>query len=101
MRRENEPAGLKPFGETVREQRQKKGLTQAEVASFIGKTIPFVSAIENGREKSAAPTTVIKWADALGLNRRRLLRIGAPTKMHLWETALAAASPYGTERKAS
>ncbi len=76
------------FGAAVRSARLRQGKTQLNVSMVIGKTIPFISGIETGRFKSAAPETIIAWADCLGLNRKRLLKLGAPRRYRAWTTAI-------------
>lgn len=75
------------FGMAVKSGRARKGATQAQVAEAAEVSIPFISAVENEREKSAAPGTIIKIAEFLDLDRERLLKVGAPRRVHQWRDA--------------
>jgi transcriptional regulator with XRE-family HTH domain len=88
------------FGQIVRRYRVAQHRTQADVAQAIGTSTPFVSAVENGRYKSAAPATVVKWADFLGIPRSALLRLGAPKRVKDWQTAIAESDGQPRARKA-
>src|SRR5688500_4940234 len=92
------PKSRNTLGTVVQRARRLCRRTQAEVAEAIGKSIPFVSAVENGREQSALPETLIKWADFLGIERLDLLKLGAPKRVREWTEALAAGDD---ERRAS
>jgi len=59
-------------GRWLRELRERRGLSQRELALKVGAEFTFVSQIENGRCRMP-PTRYLDWADALGVNPRELV----------------------------
>jgi transcriptional regulator with XRE-family HTH domain len=57
---------------TLREARQRRGLTQEQLESLSGVTQANISAIERGAVQDPNSSTLIKLADALGLDPRAL-----------------------------
>ena len=59
-------------GRRLREERLKAGLTQAEVAVYLGVGAPHISKVENGRERPSE-VTVRRYAELLHLDLDSLL----------------------------
>jgi len=70
-RQENETQDLrKQAGLWLRQQREKSGLSQTELAERVGvEYYSFISQIENGRGRIPS-TRYAQWADALQMNRK-------------------------------
>jgi predicted transcriptional regulator len=66
-------------------------MTQKILASKAGVKPHFVCDLEAGRKDSARPATIVKFADALGIDREELLRIGAPRTVRQWQRAIEKA----------
>ena len=56
-------------GRWLRELRQKRGLSQRELAQKVGAQFTFVSQVESGRCRMP-PERYLVWADALGMTPR-------------------------------
>lgn len=63
---------LSIFGENVRTRRKERGLTQAQLASALSVTQPYVAQIESGK-RSTALEMLAPLADALGTTPDALL----------------------------
>ncbi|AGG05936.1 helix-turn-helix domain-containing protein [Dehalococcoides mccartyi] len=63
------------FGQTLRELRQKAGITQRELASRIGMDFSYISKIENDRLPSPAADTIVTISRALNESPEQLLAL--------------------------
>ena len=71
----------------IKAARGARGVSQAALAASVGVTTPFICDIENGRRESASPRVLLLLAAQLGINRRKLLRIGASKHVQEWLAA--------------
>jgi len=62
----------KRFGEYVRELREKKGMSQKELAEMVGATSSYICAIERGTKPAPPYWTVKRIAEALELDPEEL-----------------------------
>ena len=60
-------ADLKKIGENIRKAREKKKMSQTELADRVGWDLPNVSRLESGGTNATAKT-LIKVAKAIGIN---------------------------------
>ena len=96
--------GVESFGQSLRENRRRVGLTQAELAAKIGVSNTYISALESGR-KQAPPRALVEalaaslevsaeslWGAARAEREARLrLRInGVPTSLRVSATSSSA-----------
>ena len=65
------------FGRRLAEYRKSRGLTQEEVAEFLGYSRPTYIAIEKG-ERTTRPDEIIKLASFFGRKVNELVRPGEP-----------------------
>ncbi len=63
------------FGETVRQLRISKGLSQRELAARVNRNFTYISKIEAGKVPPPAEEVIIALADALGAEREQLLAL--------------------------
>ena len=61
------------IGEKIKHWRQKKGLTQNQLAEKAGLTIATIGRIETGIRQGTNITTLQRMADALGISLDKLL----------------------------
>ena len=61
------------IGEKIKHWRQKKGLTQNQLAEKAGLTIATIGRIETGIRQGSNITTLQRMADALGISLDKLL----------------------------
>lgn len=66
------PAALVALGASIRDARQRKGMTQAVLADELGLSVAYVSLIERAG-RNPPWTTVVAIAKALGLPVARLV----------------------------
>jgi transcriptional regulator with XRE-family HTH domain len=64
---------LKRFGETLREHRQRAGLSQEKLAAKAGIDRTYVGGAERG-ERNVALVNIVRLAEALGTTPAELLR---------------------------
>lgn len=70
-----------PLGRRLRAERGRHGLSQDELALRAGVSPASVSGLETGRVKDPIPRTLVRIADAMGLDAGELLDLAAmPTK---------------------
>ena len=75
---------MTPFGEKLREHRNRKGVTLKTLALDLGVTAAYLSALETGRRGLPAPGLVMQICGALGLiwdeaeELKRLVAISHP-----------------------
>ena len=74
----------------LREIRQRKFLTQQQLADKIGTTKANISRLENGTQEPR-PSTVLRLAEALGVAPEELVNWGSRTEAQGAETGKAAA----------
>src|SRR5262245_7736470 len=65
------------FAQTLREARQKAGLSQAALGQKAGLTAPYISLLESGRRRPPSPHQVERLARALALDPAPLLEQAA------------------------
>jgi transcriptional regulator with XRE-family HTH domain len=63
---------LKRFGETLREHRQRAGLSQEKLAAKAGIDRTYVGGAERG-ERNVALVNIVRLAEALNINAAELL----------------------------
>lgn len=64
---------MSPIRLSVREWREKRDLTQAQLAGHAGVRVATLSDIENGKAKGVQFKTLEKIANALGVNAAMLI----------------------------
>lgn len=64
---------LKRFGETLREHRQRAGLSQEKLAAKAGIDRTYVGGAERG-ERNVALVNIVRLAEALGVSPSELLQ---------------------------
>lgn len=79
---------LDTLGGAIRAARLKAKVTQKDLAAAAGVTEQYISIIENRGAGSAAPETIVKIAERLGVNARRLLKLAAPKSVRDWQDAI-------------
>ena len=87
--------GVDPLvlGHRVRHFRRRAGLTLAQLGERIGRPVPFLSQLENGKVE-ARLTTINDLADALGTTALELLDAEAPNRRAALEIALERAQRH-------
>jgi len=70
------------FGQVIRDRRRQSELTQAEVASRVGTSTPYVGHLESGK-RHPSDEIVTRLADALGFDRRELYFLANPKAREL------------------
>jgi transcriptional regulator with XRE-family HTH domain len=63
----------KTFGQSLRELRRSKGVSQRELAGKVGVDFSYISKLENDRLPPPAADTIVKICEALGIAPDRLL----------------------------
>ena len=86
-----ERAGARKFGDTIRERRRERNLTQREVARRIGTSSPYVGHLESGT-RHPSEDIVTRLADVLGFERRELFFMANPKAKELLHTPQREAS---------
>jgi transcriptional regulator with XRE-family HTH domain len=71
------PPTKNPFGQAVREARRRAGKTLADVGSYLGLSIPYLSEVERGTRAPLAPEKISLLASFLGADFRTLLQAAA------------------------
>ena len=66
---------MRSFGEMIRAQRRKLGLTQRQVADSIGVSDAYICSLESGRRCPPPYHTVVSIGETLELNVERLWKI--------------------------
>ena len=62
-----------PLNSKLRQARTNAGLTQGQLASFIGSSSTYVYLLESGRKTNPSLIVLKKWAKACGLGLKELL----------------------------
>ena len=65
--------GLKRLGLAIRKTRKEQGVTQAYLATCVGKSATTIARIERGENQSLDHKTVQTIADALGVSHLKLI----------------------------
>lgn len=60
------------MGYRIKEIREKKGMTQEELAEKSGVSRVTISGLESGKEKNASSKTLLKLASALGTSVEKI-----------------------------
>lgn len=81
----------KTFGQTLRELRRSKGISQRELADKIGVDFSYISKVENDRLPPPAADTIQKICDVLGILPDELLALTGKMPTQLKE--MLSASP--------
>lgn len=76
------------IGKRIRKARNKKGLTQGELAEMANVSSTHISHIENGATKLGLPT-IVDIANALDITVDRLLCDSIPTAKHEFKNELS------------
>ena len=63
----------KTFGQTLKEIRRGKGITQRELATAVGVDFSYISKVENDRMPPPAADTIVKICEKLGVSPDTLL----------------------------
>ena len=63
----------KTFGQTLKEIRRSKGVTQRELATTVGVDFSYISKVENDRMPPPAADTIVKICEKLGVPPDELL----------------------------
>lgn len=63
----------KTFGQTLKEIRRSKGVTQRQLASAVGVDFSYISKVENDRMPPPAADTIVKICEKLGVLSDELL----------------------------
>lgn len=63
----------KTFGQTLKEIRRGKGVTQRQLATAVGVDFSYISKVENDRMPPPAADTIVKICEALGVPADELL----------------------------
>lgn len=64
---------MKTFGQTLRELRRSRGVTQRELADQVGVDFSYISKVENDRLPPPSADTVVKICEALSVPPDELL----------------------------
>lgn len=72
-RERRETRFVRELGRRLRDHRESRGLTQAQLAKRAGVTADMLSRLENGRFQSPGMRTILRVADALGVSVGALL----------------------------
>lgn len=79
------------LGGEIRSARKAKRMTQAQLAQLCGIATSEVSEIETGAQpRIVKREAALKMADALGISRVHLLRLGRPEEWRFWERVFRA-----------
>ena len=63
----------KTFGQTLKEMRRSKGVTQRQLATAVGVDFSYISKVENDRMPPPAADTIVKICEKLGVSPDELL----------------------------
>ena len=63
----------KTFGQTLKEMRRSKGITQRQLAAAVGVDFSYISKVENDRMPPPAADTIVKICKKLGVPSDELL----------------------------
>jgi transcriptional regulator with XRE-family HTH domain len=83
--------GSKTFGQSLRELRRSKGVSQRELAGEVGVDFSYISKLENDRLPPPAADTIVKICEVLGVVPDPLL--AATGKMPTQIKEMVGASP--------
>ena len=83
----------KTFGQTLKEMRRSKGVTQRQLAAAVGVDFSYISKVENDRMPPPAADTIVKICEKLGVPPDELLamtgKIPTPIKESISENPAA------------
>ena len=83
----------KTFGQTLKEIRRSKGVTQRQLAAAVGVDFSYISKVENDRMPPPAADTIVKICENLGVPPDELLamtgKIPTPIKEAISENPAA------------
>ncbi len=83
----------KTFGQTLKNLRRSKGITQRELASAVGVDFSYISKVENNRMPPPAADTIVKICETLGIPPDKLLamtrKMPTPVKEAISENPIA------------
>jgi len=84
------------FAQLVRYYRQERGITQQQIAQQAGLSASYMTLLETGRRKNPSWRTVLKLAEAFGLNareRRALIRSAGYSEDTVRKTSVDLSPP--------
>jgi transcriptional regulator with XRE-family HTH domain len=74
------------FGQSLRELRRSKGISQRDLAEQVGVDFSYISKIENDRLPPPAADTIVKICDALDVSPDSLLALSGKIPSELRDT---------------
>jgi transcriptional regulator with XRE-family HTH domain len=84
-------AAPQPFPERLRQLRKEAGLTQQQLADFVGVSTAAVSCWETGIREVPAGNNLVRLAEALGLDPAEVMKVDGKSATALNEVRLLAA----------
>ena len=75
----------KTFGQTLKNLRRSKGITQRELASAVGVDFSYISKVENDRMPAPAADTIVRICEKLGVTPDKLLAMTRKMPTHVKE----------------
>jgi len=91
---------VKTFGQTLRELRHSKGISQRDLAKRVGVDFSYISKVENDRLPPPAADTIIKICDTLSAPPDELLALTGKMPKEIKETISAKPSALQFIRQA-
>lgn len=82
------------YGSRLRKIRHSRGKTLMDVASVVGKSVPYMSDVETGRRRPLQERETVLMCDFLGVSAQDLLTLGAEEKGSI---EIRSANPHITE----
>jgi transcriptional regulator with XRE-family HTH domain len=92
--------GSNTFGQSLREMRRSKGVSQRELAGKVGVDFSYISKVENDRLPPPAADTIVKICEALGVAPEELLASSGKIPKQLREMLGASSSALQFVREA-
>lgn len=84
-------AAPQPFPERIRQLRKEAGLSQRQLANFVGVSTSAVSCWETGTREIPAGDNLVRLAEALGLDPAEVVKVDGRSAVPSSETRLLAA----------
>jgi transcriptional regulator with XRE-family HTH domain len=83
---------ITPFGAAIRRERQKRSLSQRDVARATGISAPYMNQMETNKFVPD-PFYVVRVARYFGIEPVRMLRLALPRQFALWAKAFGWSAP--------
>jgi HTH-type transcriptional regulator, competence development regulator len=83
---------LKTFGESLKERRKSKDISQLDLAKKVGVDISYISKIENGKLPPPAAETILKISKVLNLPAEELLSFSGKVTDEMKDVISSSAS---------